>query len=205
MVGPGPWSPIAVFKAATVPAPPEKPYYIGSTDDSITLGLLESVDNGGSEIIRYELFRDEGDLSSPVNVKVSDYAVGVNEVTVTGLTSGQVYRFTLVAVNDFSSSDPSLILTVACSALPDPPIDVTIDWTKSTKTELVVQWSAPASQPASLITGYLLEANEGFEGSKFVQVYDGTEDNNNLRATVKVENGLLYTFRAYAINFNGKS
>lgn len=63
-IGPGDWSDIVILKAATFPAPPSKPYYIGSTADSITLGLPKTKDNGGSKIRSYELFRDEGDLSS---------------------------------------------------------------------------------------------------------------------------------------------
>jgi hypothetical protein len=72
-IGPGPWSNIGVIKAGTIPFPPEEPYYIGSTSTTITLGLPESNDNGGGKIRLYKLFRDEGDLSSPMNILVSDY------------------------------------------------------------------------------------------------------------------------------------
>ena len=52
-IGPGPWSEIGVIKAATIPFPPEEPYYIGSTSTTITLGLLETNDNGGGKIRTY--------------------------------------------------------------------------------------------------------------------------------------------------------
>jgi hypothetical protein len=61
-VGTGPWSAIAIIKAATVPSAPPKPFYISSTSTSITVGLLKTLDNGGSKITEYKLFRDAGDL-----------------------------------------------------------------------------------------------------------------------------------------------
>lgn len=164
-MGPGPWSDTAIIKAATVPSPPGKPYYIGSTASTITLGLPETIDNGGSKIRTYELYRDDGDLSSDINVQVTDYNGIDTEFEVTGLTPGSVYRFAYFAVNDFGSSESSLILTIASTELPEPPTDITIDWDRSTKTSLQILWNAPVVEPASLITGYYLEMDEGFLGS----------------------------------------
>ena len=50
-IGFGPWSAISKLDAATVPIPPPKPYYISSTDTSITIGLKATLDNGGSRIL----------------------------------------------------------------------------------------------------------------------------------------------------------
>lgn len=72
-IGTGPWSDIVILKAATYPSQPGLPYYISSTADSITLGLPETIDNGGAKIRRYELFRDDGDLSSAITTQVADY------------------------------------------------------------------------------------------------------------------------------------
>jgi hypothetical protein len=67
-VGPGPWSDTTIIKAATVPSPPKKPYFISSTASTITLGLLETIENGGSKIREYKLFRDNGNLGSDIIV-----------------------------------------------------------------------------------------------------------------------------------------
>jgi uncharacterized membrane protein len=70
----------------------------------------------------------------------------------------------------------------------------------------MVTWLAPSAEPASPITGYILEMNEGFLGSEFTRIYDGSSDNNNLMYLKQgLTNGLLYTFRVFAINFNGIS
>ena len=72
-IGYGPWSSISKLDAATVPIPPPKPYYISSTDTSITIGLKGTLDNGGSRITQYKLFRDGGNLSTPVNIEETSY------------------------------------------------------------------------------------------------------------------------------------
>jgi hypothetical protein len=100
-VGPGPWSEIVILKAATIPLNPGKPYYISSNSTSITLGLPETTDNGGSKIRAYRLFRDGGDLSTDINIEDINYNGFDTVYTVKNLTPGKVYRFIHYAVNDF--------------------------------------------------------------------------------------------------------
>lgn len=110
------------------------------------------------------------------------------------------------AVNDYGTSAASRILTIASTELPDPPTDIVVDWDQSDKTSLFISWQAPAQNSASIITGYKLEMNQGYLGSAFTQIYDGHDDNNNLFYLKQgLTNGLLYTFRAYSVNFNGIS
>jgi len=66
------------------------------------------------------------------------------------------YRFRYFATNKFGDSAASITLTVASSSLPQPPTDVVIDWSKSSKTSLYLLWSPPAVLPQSPILGYLL-------------------------------------------------
>jgi hypothetical protein len=73
LVGAGPWSDTVVFKAATIPAPPGKPYYISSTATTVKLGLVPTDDNGGSKIREYRLYRDNGDLTSDITTQITDY------------------------------------------------------------------------------------------------------------------------------------
>ena len=48
--------------------------------------------------------------------------------------------------------------------------------------------------------------DQGNLGSEFSLIYDGSQNNNDLFYLKRgLTNGLLYTFRAYAINFNGVS
>ena len=142
-IGPGPWSPLAKLKAAKVPTAPPKPVLVSATDTSITLGLTETSDNGGSEILRYVLKRDAGDLSSGVDIEVTDYDGFSRQFEVTGLDAGKKYRFKFAAVNEFGSSEDSLTTTAAATLLPSPPLNIEIDWDQSSKTSLFVTWEDP--------------------------------------------------------------
>lgn len=107
-----------------MPAAPGKPFYISSTDTSITLGLDATKDNGGNKITTHKLFRDEGNLTSDIDTLVSAYDGSAAEFTVTGLSAGMVYRFAYFAENDFGASDSSQVLTIASTSLPEPPVDL---------------------------------------------------------------------------------
>lgn len=169
------------------------------------MSLGTTLDNGGSEISRYELYRDEGDLSSPVNVKIDDYDGFGSLLTVTGLTAGKRYRFDFIAVNEYGNSPESFTLTVAASTLPDPPTDIVIDWDLSTKTSLNVKWSDPVNTPASPILGYVLYIDDG-DGGQFSVAYDGSVFPGITNYSVEnLTNGLLYRFKARSLNYNGFS
>jgi hypothetical protein len=44
------------------------------------------------------------------------------------------------------------------------------------------------------------------QGGQFTQIYDGSNENNNLFYLKSgLKNGLRYSFRAFAVNFNGIS
>lgn len=147
LIGEGAWSDIVKLKAAGVPLAPPKPTYISSTEDSVTIGLENTKDNGGSYILGYKIKRDAGDLSSPVDIEETDYDGASPQFTITGLTPGVKYRFRYFATNEFGDSEPSLTVTVAASTLPEPPIDIEVDWTLSSKTSLFIRWSEPLTHP----------------------------------------------------------
>lgn len=127
-IGPGPWSELGQITAASVPVAPAKPTYFSSTDTTITLVFEHSTDNGGGKIEKHILFRDGGDLSTPVETEVTDYNGVDKQYTVTGLSPGVKYRFNYAAHNFLGDSPKSLTLTASSSSLPDPPIDIVIDW-----------------------------------------------------------------------------
>lgn len=140
-VGPGAFSDLVIVQAATKPAAPPAPVYVSSTSTSITLSLSETANNNGNKILSYILTRDEGDLQSSISTEVDSYNGQDSQCEVTGLTAGLVYRFAYQAVNEFGASIQSEVLTVAASALPDAPVSLQVDWSKSSKTSLWIDWS----------------------------------------------------------------
>lgn len=78
--------------------------FVSGTDNSITIGLRETEDNGGSEIQTYKLHRDGGDLSTGVTIEVTNYDGYSSQITVSGLIAAKKYRFVYNAVNEFGES-----------------------------------------------------------------------------------------------------
>jgi hypothetical protein len=129
---------------AGVPSRPPRPYYVSSTSTSITLMILPIVDNRGSHIIRYELWRDAGDFSSDVNIRDMIYDGFSTTYTVNGLTPGVIYRFAVIALNGIGYSLYSYHTIVASAVLPSAPTILWKDSATSNKTSISVYWNKVA-------------------------------------------------------------
>ena len=137
---------------------------------------------------------------------VTDYDGLTEQVTVTALTPGSVYRFHYIATNFHGDSVASAILSAAASILPDPPGSPLIDWAKSSKTGLHLDWLANSTGtlPTASILGYLLQMDSG--NGTYVTVYDGSFLPGTLGVLVDgLTNGALYNFQVIAVNYNGQS
>lgn len=206
-VGGGPWSDEITVKAAGLPSAPQKPELMASTSTTVTLYLNHSdVDNGGAQITGYKLLRDAGGSpvgSGAINTVVTDYDGMSEQVTVTGLTAGLVYRFQHYSVNVYGDSPGSGILSAAASSLPSAPGAPQADWTRSTKQAIMLQWTAP-TEPAYPVHGFKIEMDNG--NGTYVVVYDGSYKPGVREHLVDgLSNGAFYTFRVIALNYNGQS
>jgi hypothetical protein len=121
--------------------------------------------------------------------------------TITGLTQGQTYTFSVVAygTNGTSSpSSPSAPVTVggAVTGAPNPPTNAAVTYTTGASTA-VVSWTAPVSNGGSAITGYEVYSVPGGAGC----VTSGA-----LSCTISsLVSGTTYSFYVEATNANGPS
>jgi hypothetical protein len=111
------YSPITYIRAAQVPVAPGKPTFVEASGTSIKLTLTRSTDNGGSNIIRHDLFVDDGNLGAFSNVTTYDGSSIIVTIS-SGIVAGKFYRFSYKAVNDVGSSESSGMITVGFAALP---------------------------------------------------------------------------------------
>ena len=116
--------------------------------------------------------------------------------TVTGLTNGTAYTFTVTATNAAGTSDPAApSAAVTPVGVPNPPTGVIA---VAGDAEATVTWSAPASDGGSPITEYTVVSDPG----GVTAVVDGA----TLTSTVTgLTNGIAYTFRVTATNAAGTS
>jgi hypothetical protein len=110
--------------------------------------------DGHSTITGYTVTSDPGGKHCTTTVKLS--------CTVTGLTNGTPYTFTVTATNAIGTSDPSIASApVTPIAVPDAPTAVQ---GVGFDAAIVVSWAAPADN-GSDITGYTATAWLGADGS----------------------------------------
>lgn len=131
IIGWGDYSPIAYVRAANRPEAPLRPSYNTSSIDTCTLNIPRSMDDGGSPILQYKLWVDQGDDFSSTFTQVASYdsssALFTTDAATDGLITGKVYRFKTTAGNVYGDSDFSKEVIVGIGANVPQPDQVTRD------------------------------------------------------------------------------
>jgi hypothetical protein len=180
------------FTATTVPTAPGKPTNLVAVAGNATVGLTWTApDNGGSAITGYTMTETEAGLGH-----VTCPMTGATSCTVSGLTNGTEYTFTVTAANAVGAgpaSDPSnKVNPVNPVTAPDAPTGVTATGGLGSAS---VSWTAPAANGGSPITLYTVtSAPDG----KTCTTSDA------LSCTVSgLTSGTTYTFTVTAANAVG--
>lgn len=202
-----PFSEITYIQAASNPQRPPAPQFKDATGDSISLFLFETTQNGGAEVTGYELFRNEGGVSTNY-IKITTYDGSSLDHTMTvdddSLVASTIYKFKYRAVNDYGESDFSDEVDAGVSSFPAKPDPVTKVVNESGETYITLQWDVSPDTELPVI-GYILNADDGF-GIEFEVVYNGINFPNVRKYMVtKLLTGQTYGFTIQAVNFNGPS
>ena len=181
------------------PAVPGAPTGVTATagNGSATVSWTAPSSNGGSAITSYTVTPFIGSTAqTPVTVSGSPPATSA---TVSGLTNGTSYTFTVSASNANGAgpaSSPSNAVTP--NTLPGAPTGVTAAAGDSSAT---VSWTAPSSNGGSAITKYTVTPFIGSTAQTPVTVSGSPPATS---ATVSgLTNGTSYTFTVSASNANG--
>ncbi|MBF0459631.1 MAG: fibronectin type III domain-containing protein [Nitrospirae bacterium] len=167
---------------ATVPgAPTITAVAVGN--GQVTLSFSAPSSNGGSAITKYTA------TSSPDNVTATGTA---SPITVTGLTNGTAYTFTVKAANAIgtgTASSASSSITPAAS-VPGAPTGVTA---KVGNAKTTISFTAPSSNGGSVITGYTVISsldNITASGTASPITVTGLTNGNAYTFTVKATNAI---------------
>jgi hypothetical protein len=144
--------------------------------------------NGGATITGYTV------TSSP-DSRTCVSTTGALSCTVTGLTNGRSYTFSVTATNARGAGSASNASnSVTPSTTPGAPTNVTA--TNAANAQSVVSWTAPASNGDATITGYTVTASPGGRTCAWTT--------GDLSCTVTgLTNGTNYTFSVTATNASG--
>ncbi|WP_088830362.1 fibronectin type III domain-containing protein [Paenibacillus tyrfis] len=127
---------------------------VANGETQATIKFTAPVSDGGSTITGYIVTSSPGGLT----------ASGTDSpITVTGLTYGTAYTFTVVATNDLGNSTaslPSNSVTPTASTAPGAPTHVTAEVANG-ESQATIKFTAPVSNGGSPITGYTVTSSPG--------------------------------------------
>jgi hypothetical protein len=173
------------------PDAPGSPTVTEVSNAQVTLNWVPPVNNGGYSVTEYMVTSTPGSFSCTVIVLTC---------TLTGLTNGQAYTFTVKAKNSINySADSASSSAVTPRTTPGTPTSVT--GTTVGDSHVVVQWVAPTSNGGADITEYQVRAYDGADISRGVCTV-------NMPAALSCDvtgltNGVPYTFGVIAYNSAG--
>ena len=182
---------------------PGAPTGLSATAGNTTVALnwAAPTSNGGSAITGYNVYegtRSGGESTTPVNRTT---LVTTTSYTVTGLTNGATYYFTVKAVNAVGSSTASNQASATPATVPGTPTGLSATRGNTT---VALTWRAPSSNGGSAITGYNVYEGTSSGGESTVAV--NTSAVTGTSYTVSgLSNGTTYYFTVKAVNAVGSS
>ena len=192
-VGPGGISATVTATPRTVPDAPTA-VLTGYSNAAVTLTWTAPTGNGGNPVNGYRVrYRDTG-----TGVWQTFATVTGLTATVTGLTNGTAYDFTVNARNDAGLSVDATPVTATPLTVPAAPAAITGAYAN---TAVDLTWDAPATDGGSPIADYLVEYKPATSAT-WITFDDGTGITAGATVT-GLTNGTTYAFQVTAVNTEG--
>jgi hypothetical protein len=187
-----------LFAPAPAPVVPGTPTAVKATAGLGSATVEWTAPSGGSEPTSYLVTGYVGGVAKVT--KTLSGAPPATATTLTGLTSGSSYTFTVKASNQAGAgteSQPSNAVTPSAASVPGAPAGV---GAVAGNGDATVTWAAPAGDGGSTITGYKVIPVEGSQELVATNAGAGTTS-----VTVSgLANGTNYSFKVAAVNGAGQ-
>ncbi len=180
--------------AAVVPGAPSLTSATAGAGE-VVLSWSAPSDDGGAQISGYQVNEFQGS-STTSNPTVID-ATGTS-TTVSGLSNGQAYTFTVQAINTAGAGLASAALSATPATVPGAP---SINPAKPGNAQVQLSWSAPSDDGGDAVDHYEIDESQAGGPTQVIETPDATP-------TYTVDgltNGQPYTFAVLAVNSAGKS
>ncbi len=177
--------------SATVPGAPTN-VVASAGNGQASVSWAAPVSDGGSAITGYTVTASPGGASATVNGSTTT-------TTISGLTNGTAYTFTVHATNTIGNSPESApsnaVTPTAPATVPGAPTNVVAS---AGNGQASVSWAAPVSNGGSAITGYTVTSTPG----NITATVNGSTTTTTISG---LTNGTAYTFTVHATNTIGNS
>ena len=148
--------------------------------------------NNGAVVIAYTVTT----YSNFSAVQISTFDATTTTRTISGLTNGTSYRFTVAASNGWGSGPPSALTDPVTAGAPTTATSVTAT---SGIASATMHWTAPSTNNGSAITAYVITPNLGIAPQP-PQTYRSTATTQTVTG---LQSGKTYSFTVAATNANG--
>jgi len=193
----------ASSEAAAIPATvPGTPTGLTATagNGQVALSWTAPSSDGGSAITGYDIYEGTssgGESSTPVNSS----AITGTSYTVTGLTDGTTYYFTVVAINNVGTSTPASEVSSTPAGAPSAPTGLTATPGNG---QVVLSWTAPSSDGGGVIEGYDIYEGTSSGGESTTPI-NPTPITSTAYTVTGLTDGTTYYFTVVAIGETGTS
>ncbi len=185
-------------RVAVIPGRPSAPTDLQASagNASITATWAAVADVTGITVTGYTLSHDTGGSATTVSVATSACSGGTCTGSITGLTNGTTYNVKVSANSAGGAGPYSSIVTATPRTVPGAPQALAVAVGDS---GLDVEWSAPASNGGSSLTGYTITVANGATTVYTSTVSSATEN----ELVTGLDNGVSYTVSVTATNVAG--
>jgi predicted phage tail protein len=191
-VGDGPQSNEASATPVTVPSAPQS-FSATAGNAQVTLTWSAPASNGGTSITGYKVYRGVASGGETLLTTLGN----VLSYTNTGLTNGQSYYYKVSAVNSAGEGSQSNEASATPVTVPSGPQSLSAT---AGNAQVVLTWSAPASDGGALITAYMVYSGTSPGGETLLTTLGNVLTYTNTGLT----NGLTYYYKVTAVNSVGE-
>ena len=191
--------------ATTVPGAPTGLTATASGTSTIDLGWTEPADNGDASITGYKIEVSSNGASSSWSDRVANTGTTTTTYSHTGLSAATTRHYRVSAINSAgtgaaSSTANATTEDAAAPTVPGAPTGLTATASGSNRIDL--DWTEPAVNGGSVITGYRIEVSSN-GGTNWADLVANTNTNTTTYSHTGLSAGTTRHYRVSAINSVG--